>query len=231
MKRPGNASLFARGLFSPFAAVGFVFTHPGIIRYLLLPLAVTLTFFVFVAWLWWRMPHLTGSLTAGWLPSWLGWAGGVIHWLAFAVAACLSFTLVGSLIASPFCDILSRKVLLLRGLRPIEGSGGLAGILRPIKDAAAICLLKVPVLLASLLVPGGPLLCCLLFAAFDFLDYPWSHFLAGWRAKFGRARRDSGLVFGLALSFGLPMLIPFMAVVVIPLGVLAASLCVEQEQA
>src|SRR5262249_20335334 len=73
--------------------------------------------------------HWWGFLLAG--PLWgLAWCVRVALVAAFGVAIYFGFTLLGSVIAAPFLDVLSERVERLASDRPFVARGGVSGTLR-----------------------------------------------------------------------------------------------------
>lgn len=104
---------FARGFSYPFRALSFLRHHPGLLKYLGLPLLINLVVFSVCLYFGFR---LFDGLLQTYAPAEQAWYAVLLYSLAWllallisAVLVFFSFTAVGNLIASPFNELLSEK--------------------------------------------------------------------------------------------------------------------------
>ncbi|UCE86624.1 MAG: EI24 domain-containing protein [Deltaproteobacteria bacterium] len=195
------------------------------------------------------------AFAAGWLPTveagaWYTWAWvgparfllavvGVALFLALvAVGFVLAFTLA-SVVASPFLDVLSRRVeTLVQGAPPADEAAGLwreAGraVLEELRRMSFFVAVSAAIAVAGLALPGGQALAPFALALFSILFLPLEY--AGYaldrrRVSFRDKRRfvvshaPEMLGFG-GLAFGI-CLVPGLNVLALPVFVVAGTLLV-----
>lgn len=234
----GGLARFAHGFALPFRAAGRIARDGALLRWSIIPAALTLLGLVGGA--------IALAPASGWLlglawPAPAGAAAGALWWVA-RVALYLALVYLAAislpiLVAAPACEVLSSRTEAAE-LGEGRRGGGVAGMAREtaagLGHALASALLLASghlALLVLLLVPGlnlayPPLafLWTARWTAFGYVAIP----LARDRASFGevaralRAARPAGLGLGLALA--LLFLVPLANVVVVPAGAVAGTL-------
>jgi uncharacterized protein involved in cysteine biosynthesis len=221
------------GLGLPFRALHYLGQHPGLIRYAVLPVLVSVA--GLIAGLVLSVP------LSGWLLGqvWArpeGWLAGAWWLTRFAVGGALVVTAALALpvvVSSPFADRLSARVEALELGAP--GGGGLSqalaetwrGLANSLARAAGL-LLWLALLLPTALVPGlYPVLAFLVTArwtAVEWLDLPMArnlHHVREVKAALGAVRP---LGFGLGGVLTLALAVPLASFLVVPVGAVAGTL-------
>ncbi len=237
-----------RGLRYPFRGLRFVFfEHPGLARFWLPPILVTLVLLVAVligGWSW----H--GDVTA-WLwsgPSGDGfWASvlGALHWLLSGVVLLLMWALglvavvfSTNLVAAPFNDLLSEEVERLAAGRngpPFSWKALARDSVRTVGVELVKLLLYVAVMLPMFLfsyVPVvGPVVYAVvgflftaLYFAIDYVDWPASRRNRDVRFRFGMLRRRFWSMFGFGTGVWLFLFIPLVNLFFMPAAVAGGTL-------
>lgn len=228
---------FLRGLAYPFRGFAFLAGHRALWKYAAGAYALNLVLFTAAAavlWAFW--PDLLRAVTPEKTPSWLLPAVSCLLMLVAAMLALFLFTIVGNLVAGPFLDAMTERMLGILG-ETLPPSRGLASALgRTLVNQLLKLVLfgGIQFLLLLLLVtPAGflhpPLagLLTVLFLALEYADYPLDARRVpvpsrlGW--VFRRARPALG--FG-AACLGLS-LVPFVLYFLLPSAVCGAVLLVR----
>jgi CysZ protein len=222
--------------------------HPGLARFWLPPIGLTVCAFAFFAWLAIdRYDELTALIWAEPVgPDWQAAVGRFFHAaLAFFVAlALLVFSvlltsLTASIVAAPFNDALSHAVE--RIARAGDAPG--LGILESVGDAVrSIGLQGVkvtlywsvvgPLLLGSWILPvvGPPLYAiggfgaAALFLAMDYVDWPASRRGLSIRERLSLARRNLRALLGLGTGIWLMLFVPVLGLFFMPAAVAGGTL-------
>lgn len=242
-----NLSALTRGLSLPFRAAKFLLTSRGLKRYAILPLIANIILYVlavsvFFYFLWnWSVYEVKWDFlgpVGRWLAAAVNWMGWLVKLVAAAVALAASFftfTAVGMALASPLNDILSEKV-------EMAFVGGRAKMELPLKFTMRAALLSIcdslrtlarqlfytVLMLPFLFLPVVGFIPLFLvggyFAGFGFLDSAMAR-------NFLRPRHKRLLVgkrFWEVLGFGAAMqalfAIPFLGMLLMPVGVVAGTL-------
>lgn len=214
--------------------------QPGIRRYVWIPLLINIILFSFgFYYLYQWIGHWMDALVA-WLPGWLSWLATIL-WPVLLISVLLlggfCFSSVANLIAAPFNSMLSLKVekMLSPEMSPIEEPGFMTMIGSSLKREWAKIRYSVPRLLICsilFLIPGiGHLIApwiWLVFSAWmtaiEYCDYPYDNHgitFQVMRQELGEKRRTS---FTLGLILSLLTSVPFVNLVLMPIGVCAATL-------
>ena len=208
-------------------ALHHVRTRPGLKRYLLMPFFCSFLFLLGAGLCWQSvLAWILLQLPVGSVGEWLGLLLQSFSWLAFGIFSALCFSMLGMVLASPFNDLLCRKVLAQRGAN-LPQVPFFQGAWRSLRDATLWMLLKCILYMLSLLLPGLSLLCFFLFIGIDHFDVPWSTSATGLSQKFRRLFETKGEFLGFMLVYGLLYMIPFVGVFIMPLAVVSASLLVK----
>jgi len=231
---------FQKGFRYPLAGLRLVL-RPRLRRYVILPLLVNIVVFalLFVAGLHyfqqftdWLLP----SGNSGWL-AWLREALWIVFGLAGLVLVFFTFSTLANLLGSPFNGVLAEAVeCRFRGHSMAAQSWQqLALTVIPmlrneLRKLRYFVLISVPVLLLFLL-PGVNLVAPFLWAilgcwilVLQYLDYPMANHQQDFRQVRGwlRQHRALGLGFGAGMLLG--TLIPGLNLIMMPVGVVAATL-------
>lgn len=118
-------SNFSRGFFAPFRSIRFLITHPGLLRYIVIPFLINLV--VFSGSVYLGFDFFNDSVV-NMIPQGEAWYWALLYYFIWVVAVLVtaiivffSFTVVGNLIASPFNDLLSERTeQLLSGIKNEE---------------------------------------------------------------------------------------------------------------
>jgi len=236
------------GAYLPFRAFALLRSVPGLWRHVFLPIAVNVLLYaaVFGLAIWalleWNVLDV---------PRWEFW-GPIGRWLARAVEIALetlawivaiplllalayfTFTTVGMLVAAPFHDALSERaeqaISTMRGER--RGFAAAVGsTLRGLGFAARTLLwqlLWIAIALPFLLVPAVgsvPLLAVVAwFSGIGFVDVPLARHDFRLRHRRAFIREHRGAIFTLGLVMEALFLIPFLGLLLLPLGVIGGTI-------
>ena len=227
---------FFSGLLYPFRGIGYFLRRPVLWKYFAAAFAINLVLFVILAYLF--MEHRT-ELVDWLLPDrWWGWVRATLGWLmtvAVGVAGLFLFTIVGNILASPFLDAMTERILADLGEKLPPSRGPLRALLRSLVNQTLKLVFFGAIQLALLLlhlIPGvgtvlHPILSTfvgVLFLGFEYLDYPLDarHVPVPGRFSWLGKRLAPTLGFGTVLFPVL--LIPFFGYVSLPLAVAGAAL-------
>ncbi|MBI3855365.1 MAG: EI24 domain-containing protein [Planctomycetes bacterium] len=160
------------------------------------------------------------------------------RWLltgAVAVAGLFLFTIVGNVLASPFLDAMTERILAELGetLPPSRGAG--RALLRALGNQSLKLLFFGAIQAALLLlhlIPGvgsvlHPLLSAfvgVLFLGFEYLDYPLDARRVPVPGRFGWMLKNLGATLGFGVVLFPVLLVPFVGYVSLPLAVAGAAL-------
>ncbi|MGE4299435.1 MAG: EI24 domain-containing protein [Desulfovibrionaceae bacterium] len=233
---------FAAGLSAHGAGIRFAMTHKGYLPVLFIPFIVTIVLFVagfstftahsdqVLAWLW--RPEAAGS--DGFFMAVLQWLYAyVFKYLLYAALMGLMyflFMVVANIIASPLYDSVARRVRrreaerLGVALPPPAEMSLVRVVLEELKKALFVVVLPIPLFFIPVVGQACGLLLAMLLIAWDFTDFSISldtpTFAA--RARFVRANPAR------MLGFGLPLLVPFLNLLLFPFAILGGSLLYQQ---
>ena len=210
---------------------------PGIRRYVLAPLAVSIA--VFSLGLWGALTLvdvLVERYLSAW-PEWLAWLAWGLFAAASALVVFFTFSIVANLIASPFNGLLAAAVeRRLRGL-PVAQDSGWRGVLDEtrralrgeIKKLGYIVWRALPLVLLSL-VPGLNLLApplWFLFGAWmlalDYLDCPFGNHDRVFPGVLAAMRAQRSLALGFGAAIALVSAVPLVNFLAMPIGVAGAT--------
>ncbi len=232
-------SLALRGFFYPYHGLRFLFTHPGLLRYVAVPVVVNTLLYTALVW-------FAGSRFGRWVEAllpqgdaWYWTLASYALWVAFAVVLSLivvfTFTLLGNLLLEPFNDLLSEKVetaytgnrlkepFRLEILLTDAGRSFTAGLRRRALYLPGFVVLAVgsfffPPLMAVLTVYIA------FFLGWEYLDYPMDRWRLGFAAKRNTAWRNLTVFLSFGAGAYLLLLIPLLNFLAIPVCVAGATL-------
>lgn len=241
---------FLKGFSYPFKAIGFIRTHPGLLRYVAIPLLINTTVFSLVVYFSYTLLH---SFAAGLIPEGDAWYWVILtcfYWIAavlmMTIVVFFSFTVIGCLIASPFNDILSERTEEILSGEKIEAPFSLGKV---VKD----CLLIVTEESKKMVVFIGAMICLLPFYFIPVVGMMIHSVLSFLLISFFLVIEYTGYYFGrrnttfqgqrrfvfshklLSAGFGVGtfclLAIPLIQMFCIPLGVIGATcLCYETDK-
>ncbi len=206
-------------------------------------------------WPWAAIPVVINTvlmigIVVGALYAWRMWGGTwpdswwleILYWLGIPVLLAVAiivifflFTIVGSVLAAPFNDVLSEKVEeRVLGGRADEPGGFawfLREMLRAVRAAVALVSIQVATLLilaVFMLIPvvgGIPfLLGSIVFAAMDFLDVIMDRKRLRTREKFAFIWNNLSLCMGFGVAAYVSLLVPGVNLLILPAGAAGATL-------
>ncbi len=234
---------FFRGLLYPLRGFMILRRHPGMARYWLPPIVLTLLALIASILLAGR--YYDDALTLIWAkPS----SGGVsddvllgLYWVVRVVAfvlgigiAMLATVVLANLFAAPFNDALSEAVEELETGEPAPPFS-LGKMLRDLGRSLSLELVKLciyaavmgPLLVASWLLPGIGQALYLVFAslftwlyfAIDYVDWPASRRGLGWRQRLALLRTRPFLMLGFGFAVATCLFVPLLNLCFMPLAV------------
>jgi CysZ protein len=244
---------FARGLSFVLRGMRFVYIqHPGLARYWLIPVVITVVALVGVLYgvgssydqladaVWSLFPKSWGEAT--------GWIGGlltVLHWLIGLVTAVLVVVLglvavvvLSSVVAAPFNDALSEaveRIVTGEPALPFSLRQVLVDVGRTIRIEALKVLIYVavvgPMFIASFLIPGlGQVVSLLGFAltaiylGIDYVDWPAARRNWSVADRVGFARRQLPAIAGFGTGVWALLFIPVVNLLFMPAAVAGGTI-------
>ncbi len=246
--RNNPISNFSRGFFYPFHGARYMFRHPGLLRYVLIPFLINTVVFSLAVYL--GLDFFNDAVVAR-IPSGDAWYWALLYYLLWVIGALVtavlvffSFTVVGNLIASPFNDLLSERTEeKLRG-RQAEKPFSFREFLRDarytlIEESKKISVFVIAMVLVFGLnfIPGfGSLvysvlsvLITLFFLAVEYTGYIFSRRRLPFRDQRRYIAGRKFLMLGFSTGLLCVLAIPLLQFLCIPMGVIGATLLwVEQ---
>lgn len=243
MLKQNPISSFRQGFFYPFRAFRFIRKHPRLYTYILIPFSINLG--VFSLTIFYGLGFFF-DLASRYVPQGDAWYWFLLNYLLMAVAILVTlvlvfftFTVVGSLIASPFNDILSERTEeLLTGKTSDEPF-----VLKTFfTDSAQVLLVeskKIGVFLIGMLLLFSlnilPIIGSLLFSilsvawtvfflVIEFTGYVFSRKRLAFRQQRHIIFKEFSLMAGFGIGVFCVLAIPFFQFFAIPLGVVGATL-------
>lgn len=242
LPKANPAQRFATGFFSPFRAGRFLLQQPGLLRFILIPL--TINILVFTGAVWGGL-HFFNTTVIHHIPQGDAWYWALLTYLVWVLAILVTmvlvffaFAVVGNLIASPFNDLLSERTEeLVTGNRSTEAFS-FGGFLQ---DAGRTLVEESKKMLAFLVGMGLLLLCNLLpavgtllyaalsilwtlfFLVVEYTGYPAGRKRVGFAGQRRYLARRKLVMLGFGCGLFCLLAIPFLQLLCIPLGVIAAT--------
>jgi CysZ protein len=226
---------FFSSLSYPFRGVGYVLGRPALWKYFAAAFAINVVLFVILTILF---INYRAALVDWITPDrFWRWAQVAIEWIFTAIVAVLGlflFTIVGNLLAAPFLDAMTERILTGLGETLPPSRGPLQAFLRALRNQSIklfffgaiqlLLLLLWAIPVVGLLHPPLSAILTILFLGFEYLDYPLD------ARQLPIPRRFEWMVghFGATFAYGLVLfpvfLIPFVGYACLPLAVAGASL-------
>lgn len=234
---------FFRGLAYPFRGFAILRRHPGLARYWLPPIFITLTALVVGTYA--AFAYHDDVLNMLWAPPAHDDAAGMalsalhalVRALAFVLALFAVFALclgTSSIVAAPFNDALSEAIEQREAGRAAPPFS-LAALVREVSRTVRLELLKLcvyvavmgPLLLASWLLPvagqvlyaGFGALFTSAYLAFDYIDWPASRRGLGIRDRLGVLRERPLRMLGFGAAVWMCLFVPLLNLAFMPLAV------------
>ena len=215
--------------------------QPELRGYVIWPLLINVVVFSgIVYWSSGLFAQTMDSLT-GWLPGWLAFLEYLFWPLFFLMMLAIvffTFTLIGNLIAAPFNALLSEKVQRMEGAQlPDLGWKDLLAILprsifRELRKIAYFLPRALVLLLLSFIPVVGAALWFLFngwMMAIQYCDYPADNRGVSFSETLAQLRKNNPTSWFFGTTVNLVMLIPLLNLVMIPAGVVGASLLWERK--
>lgn len=228
---------FFAALSYPLRGVAFVAQRPALWKYFAAALAINLVLFtlLIVLFIHYRTDLVAAIMPARspeWLRATLGWFASILVLLA----GFFLFTVVGNIIAAPFLDAMTERMLRDLGEALPPSRGVARALLRALVNQSlkliffgviqGLLLLLLVTPLAFLHPPLSAFL-AVLFLGFEYIDYPLDARHVGVPARFAWLGRH----FASALGFGTVLFavlwVPFLGYLTLPLAVAGAVLLVH----
>jgi len=232
---------FMRGLGAHADGMRFAFGNKRYLPLLLVPFALTLLlysagFYVFTLyvdrlldWIWSPAAGDASGFMATlyWLYEHL--LSAILYVMLFAIMY-FAYMIVANILASPLYDVIAERI----GRRPEfvhmrTGAGEGFSILRTVFEELKKALFMLGLPLALLFIPilGAPLsvLLAMLVLGWDFVDFSLAKDHPTFRDRLAFVRRHPFLLLG----FGLPLLAPFVHILLFPFAIVSGSLLYQNQ--
>ncbi|OGQ96835.1 MAG: hypothetical protein A2521_04895 [Deltaproteobacteria bacterium RIFOXYD12_FULL_57_12] len=233
---------FSHGFFSPFRAFGFIRQHARLYPYIIIPFLINLVVFSLAAYLglWFFQEVVVQHIPQGdaWYWIFLRYLLWLVAILLTTILTFFSFAALGSLIASPFNDILSERTeeilagqtrgepfvfrVFLKDMRRILADES-KKILLFILGMALIFLLNLLPGLGSLLYAVLSVCWTIFFLVVEYTGYVFGRKHMDFRTQRRFIFSRKSLFLGFGSGQLLLMAVPFLQFCSIPLGVVAAT--------
>ncbi len=232
---------FVKGFWCPFNSFTFVRRHPRLYPFIILPFAINVTSFCLV--IYFGFDFYRQQVMAR-LPHGDAWYWLILNYFLLLVAIVVilvliffTFAAVGSLLASPFNDLLSERTEVLLCGRAAEEPFALQPFLRTtaktllteckkiglfLLGMALLLLLHLLPVLGTLLYPLLSVAWTIFFLVMEYTGYVFSRRGLGFSAQRQIIYRNAALMMGFGLGLFCLLAIPFVQFFCIPLGVVGA---------
>lgn len=227
---------FFSALAYPFRGIACFLARPALWKYFAAAFAINLVLFGVLTWLF--IEHRADLVDAILPARWWGWVRTGLGWLitaGVAIAGLFLFTIIGNILASPFLDAMTERILRELGetLPPPRGPWralGRALVNQSLKllgfgaiQAALLFLHLIPVA-GSVLHAVLSSLAGVAFLGFEYLDYPLDARGVSVPGRFAWLGRHLGSTLGFGAVLFPVLLLPFVGYVCLPLAVAGACL-------
>lgn len=246
--RSSTIARFAYGFSLPLRGASLLMRRRRLKRFAILPLIANAVLYVIVlavaVWFIGSWDPQVGEWqfwgpVGGWLSTAVNWSAGPLKWLVaipLLLAFCwFTFQVVGMIVASPFNDILSERVertlcfpkeQLDVPLR-LTAANAVVGVLDSTKIVAlqvVATILVLPLLFVPVVGAVPLLLVTAYFAGLGFFDVSMARNDLRYRHKRAKISDIRAELFGLGVAMELLFLIPFMGLLMLPVGVTAGTM-------
>jgi CysZ protein len=225
---------FLLALSYPFRGVAFFLRRPGLWKYAAAAFAINLALFALLAVLFFKhRADLVSWITPARFPPWLRSALGWILTGLAAAAGLFLFTIVGNLLATPFLDAMTERILRELGEQLPAGRGPGRALLRALVNqtlklalfggvqALLLLFLLTPV---AFLHPPLSAFLAVLFLGFEYADYPLAARSLSVPDRVGWLLEHLGAALGFGTVILAILWIPLLGYLFLPLAVAGASL-------
>ncbi len=254
MSRPGFSldtsmtTLFSRGFVTPTTAIALLLQQSGLKRYAVVPLIVNVILYGCVIGLGITMlahwqPHV-GPWDFGWglgrlLANAINFLFATLKWIAgiplLLLVCYATFTMVGMVVASPFNDLLSdrveRRLCLSSECATLPWGPAMKSMAVSLLDALVIVLkqglfslLVLPLLLVPIIGFVPLLIVTSYFTGLGFIDVAMARNHLRRRHKHLIIADRRWEILGLGLAMELLFFVPFVGLLVLPIGVTAGTI-------
>jgi CysZ protein len=230
---------FLSALRYPFRGIGYLLRRPALWKYFAAAVLINVALFavLIVLFLHYRQDLIDAVLPARWwhwLRAGLGWLLTAVVFVAFLFL----FTFVGNMLAAPFLDLMTERILTEQGETLPPPRGPLRALGRSLVNQTLKLVffgaVQFALLLLHLIPVAGtalhPLLSTLVgvaFLGFEYLDYPLDARRVPVPGRFVWLWRRLGAALGFGTVLLPVLLVPVVGYVVLPLAVAGASLMVH----
>jgi CysZ protein len=225
-----------KSLTYPFRGVAYFLGRPVLWKYFAAAFAINVVLFAVLTWLF---VAYRADLVDAILPErWWGWVRTGLGWLitaAVGIAGLFLFTIVGNILASPFLDAMTERILRDLG-EPLPPSRGPwralgRGLVNQLLKLLIFGAIQVGLLFLHLIPGVGSVLHAVLsafagvvFLGFEYLDYPLDARGLSVPDRFAWLFRRLSAALGFGAVLFPILLIPFIGYVLLPLSVAGACL-------
>jgi CysZ protein len=225
---------FFSALTYPFRGVAYFLRRPALWKYAAGAFAINIVLFaVLIALYVAHRESLVALVTPDRFPSWLRTATGWILSLFVALVGLFLFSIVGNMLASPFLDALTERILREEGETLPQGRGPLRALGRALVNqtlkllffgAVQALLLVLWITPLGVLHPPLSALVAVLFLGFEYLDYPLDARGVPVPGRISWILAHAGAALGYGSVLFLVLLVPFLGYFCLPLSVAGAAL-------
>lgn len=241
MKMVSAAVNFVKGFWFPFTSFSYIRRHPSLYPFIIIPFCINVGTFCLVIYFGFDFYR---ELVLSRVPQGDGWYWLILNYfllvLAIVVVLVLiffTFAAVGSLLASPFNDVLSEKTEVLIGGRVSEEPFALTRLLRDVRLTMVTEIKKISVFLLGMIallmlhflpVLGSmfyPLLSVawtVFFLVIEYTGYVFARKQLSFAAQRQIIFRHAPLMAGFGFGLFCILAVPFLQFFCIPLGVIGA---------
>lgn len=231
------------GFFLPLKALKFFFRNLGLSRFFLFPLLINIVIFGLGTW---AFIHYFDFLAQYLISPPEAWYQYIFYYLikaglvlAFLAIVIFGFTMLGSIIASPFLGVLSEKVEEIASEVKIDEKLSVKlvvtdawdAVTTEIKKLGMLIGIQLALLLLNLLPGIGTAIYVVLsptfvvfFLAFEYLDFTLSRKRMPFKEKWRLIWKHKAPCVGMGLAFFFTTVVPFVNFFVLPAAVTSATL-------
>jgi CysZ protein len=219
---------FIKGCRVPLASISFILKNPKLIKYLLLPFCMSSMVLVITFLLW----QIFQQSIIDWMgisaTGYFSWFVTIFMWFIYAIFSLYCFTIIGMIAATPFNDLLSRRVLEIRGVTKFSEIGFIESSVKSLLEILKLTGLKCLLLLfATFFIPPLAIFVLMFFIGWDYFDYPMNQKIQGLKKKALCLSSHKGVFIGFASIHTLLFMVPFAGLILMPIAVVGASLLFE----
>ena len=239
-KRPKTG--FSRGFRYPFTSISFINTNPGLATYIIIPFLLNVTLFSLVVYYGFGFFQ---EMVLSRIPDADAWYWFFLHYLLLALGIFVilmlvffTFTVIGSLIASPFNDLLSERTeaalignkreelfsfstFIEDAKRTLRNQLRMVGMF--IAGMLLLLLLNFLPVIGSVMYSVLSVLWVIFFLIVEYTGYVFSRKRLLFKEQRHLIYSRFSMMFGFGCALFCILAIPFMQFVIIPLGVVGGT--------